>query len=137
MKERSPRIGITRGVQSAMKLNTKIIILITTALVLTSTLIGLISTRNTNQTVWIAGITLAVLGAVLIVSIVFNRRSTTRPASRIIESPNERADQVASAAEQLFSASQQMPAGASIEETLSSLEEMYSRTRTTRGKRTA
>ena len=120
-----------------MKLNTKIIIFITTALVLTSTLIGLISTRNTYQTVWIAGITLAVLVVVLIVSIVFNRRGTTRPASRIIESPNERADQVASAAEQLFSTSQQMPAGASIEETLSSLEEMYSRTRTTRGKRTA
>jgi hypothetical protein len=119
-----------------MKLNTKIIILITTALVLTSTLIGLISTRNTNQTVWIAGITLAVLGAVLIVSIVFNRRSTARPASPIIKNPNERADQVASAAEQLFSNSRQGPAGASIEETLSSLEEMYSRTRTTRGKRT-
>ena len=120
-----------------MKLSTKIIILITTALVLTSTSIGLISTRNTYQTVWIAGITLAVLGAVLIVSIVFNRRSTTRPAHRIIDGPNERADQAASAAEQLFSGSQQMPAGASIEETLSSLEEMYSRTRTTRGKRTA
>ena len=120
-----------------MKLNTKIIIIITTALVLTSTLIGLISTRNTYQTVWIAGITLAVLGAVLIVSIVFNRRSTTRPASRIIKNPNERADQVASAAEQLFSTSKKGPAGASIEETLSSTEEMYSRTRTTRGKRTA
>jgi len=120
-----------------MKLNTNIIILITTALVLTSTLIGLISIRNTYQTAWIAGIALAVLGAVLIVSIVFNRRSTTRPAHRIIDGPNERADQVASAAEQIFSTSQQMPAGASIEETLSSLEEMYSRTRTTRGKRTA
>ena len=119
-----------------MKLKTKMIIIIITALVLTSTLIGLISTRNTYQTVWIAGITLAVLGAVLIVSIVFNRRSTTRPAHRIIDSPNERDDQAASAAEQLFSASQQMTAGASIEETLSSLEEMYSRTRTTRGKRT-
>ena len=92
---------------------------------------------ETYQTVWIAGITLAVLVVVLIVSIVFNRRSTTRPASRIIESLNERADQVASAAGQVSSTSQQMAAGISIEETLSSLEEMYSRTRTTRGKRTA
>ena len=87
--------------------------------------------------VWIAETTLAVLVVVLIVSIVFNRRATTRPASRIIESPNERTDQVASAAEQISSTSQQMPAGVSIEETLSSLEEMYSRTRTTRGKQTA
>ena len=120
-----------------MKLNTKITILITTALVLTSTLIGLISTRNTYQTVWISGITLAVLVVVLIVSIVFNRRSTYRPASWIIESLNEGADQVAPTAGQVSSTSQQMAAGISIEETLSSLEEMYSRTRTTRGKRTA
>ena len=87
--------------------------------------------------VWIAGITLAMLVVVLIVSIVFNRRTTARPPSRIIESPNERADQLASAAEQISSTSQQMAAGVSIEETLSSLEEMYSRTRTTRGKQTA
>jgi methyl-accepting chemotaxis protein len=119
-----------------MKLNTKITILITTALVLTSTLIGLISTQETYRTEWIAGITLAVLVAVLTVSIVFNRRNTTRPDYRIIESRNEGADQVASAAGQVSSSSQQMAAGASIEETLSSLEEMYSRTRTTRGKRT-
>jgi hypothetical protein len=120
-----------------MKLNTKIIIIIITALVLTSTSIGLISSRNTYQTMWIAGITLAVLVVVLIVSTVFNRRRTTRPAHRIIDRPNERADQVASTAEQLFSTSKKGPAGASIEETLSSTEEMYSRTRTTHGKRTA
>ena len=90
-----------------------------------------------NIVVWISGITLAVLVVVLIVSIVFNRRSTSRPASWIIESLNEGADQVAPAAGQVSSTSQQMAAGISIEETLSSLEEMYSRTRTTRGKRTA
>jgi methyl-accepting chemotaxis protein len=107
-----------------MKLNTKIAILIATALILTSTLIGLISTQETYRTVWIAGITLAVLVVVLIVSVVFNRRSTTRPAYRIIKSLNEGADQVASAAGQISSTSQQMAAGASIEETLSSLTDL-------------
>ncbi len=84
--------------------------------------------------VWISGITLAVLMVVLIVSIVFTRRSITRPVSRIIESLNEGADQVASAAGQISSTSQQLAEGASeqaasIEETSSSLEEMSSMTR--------
>jgi len=84
--------------------------------------------------VWISGITLAMLVVVLIVSIIFTRRSITRPVSRIIESINEGADQVASAAGQVSSTSQHLADGASeqaasIEETSSSLEEMSSMTR--------
>ena len=84
--------------------------------------------------VWISGVTLAMLVVVLIASIVFTRRSITRPVSRIIENLNEGADQVASAVGQVSSASQQLAEGsseqaASIEETSASLEEMSSMTK--------
>jgi methyl-accepting chemotaxis protein len=84
--------------------------------------------------VWISGITLAVLAAMLIVSIVFTRRSIIRPVSKIFESLNKGADQVASAAGQISSTSQQLAEGASeqaasLEETSSALEEISSMTR--------
>ncbi len=83
---------------------------------------------------WIGGISLAALTAVLLVSFVFTRRSITRPITRIVVGLNEGADQVASAASQISSSSQQLAEGASeqaasIEETSASLEEMSSMTR--------
>jgi len=83
---------------------------------------------------WIGGISLAALVAVLLVSLVFTRRSISRPITRIVAGLNEGADQVASAASQISSSSQQLAEGASeqaasIEETSASLEEMASMTR--------
>ena len=83
---------------------------------------------------WISGITIAALVVMMIVSIVFTRRSIIRPVSRIIKSLSEGANQVASAAIQISSTSRQLAKGASeqaasIEETSSSLEEMSSMTR--------
>jgi methyl-accepting chemotaxis protein len=82
---------------------------------------------------WIGGLSLAGLALVLVVSLVFTRRSITRPISRIVAGLNDGADQVASAASQISSTSQQLAEGASeqaasIEETSASLEEMASMT---------
>jgi methyl-accepting chemotaxis protein len=82
---------------------------------------------------WIGGLSLAALAIVLVVSLVFTRRSITRPVTRIVSGLNEGADQVASAAAQISSTSQLLAAGASeqaasIEETSASLEEMASMT---------
>jgi methyl-accepting chemotaxis protein len=82
---------------------------------------------------WISGLSLAALALVLVVSLVFTRRSITRPISRIVAGLNDGADQVASAASQISSTSQQLAEGASeqaasIEETSASLEEMASMT---------
>lgn len=76
-------------------------------------------------------ITLVMLAMVLIASVIFTRRSITRPVNLIIEGLNEGAGQVASASGQVASASQQLAEGASeqaasIEETSSSLEEISS-----------
>ncbi|MCU0586326.1 MAG: methyl-accepting chemotaxis protein, partial [Desulfobacterales bacterium] len=78
---------------------------------------------------WIAGLSLASLAAVLAASLVFTRRSITRPITRIVAGLNDGADQVASAAAQISSTSQLLAEGASeqaasIEETSASLEEM-------------
>jgi methyl-accepting chemotaxis protein len=83
--------------------------------------------------VWIGGISLAALVAVLFVSFVFTRRSITRPIARIVAGLNSGADQVASASLQISSSSQQLAEGASeqaasLEETSASLEEMASMT---------
>jgi len=82
---------------------------------------------------WIGGLSLAALAIVLVVSLVFTRRSITRPITRIVSGLNEGADQVASAAAQISSTSQLLAEGASeqaasIEETSASLEEMASMT---------
>jgi len=82
---------------------------------------------------WIAGLSLAALAVVLAVSLVFTRRSITRPITRIVAGLNDGADQVASAATQISSTSQMLAEGASeqaasIEETSASLEEMASMT---------
>lgn len=83
--------------------------------------------------VWIGGVSLAALVAMLIVSLVFTRRSITRPITRIVAGLNEGVEQVASASSQISSSSQQLAEGASeqaasIEETSASLEEMASMT---------
>jgi len=83
---------------------------------------------------WIGSISLVALAAVLVVSLVFTRRSIARPITRIVAGLNDGADQVASAASQISSTSQQLAEGsseqaASIEETSASLEEMASMTR--------
>jgi len=82
---------------------------------------------------WIGGLSLAALAVVLAVSLVFMRRSITRPITRIVSGLNEGADQVAAAAAQISSTSQLLAEGASeqaasIEETSASLEEMASMT---------
>jgi len=82
---------------------------------------------------WIGGLSLAALAVVLAVSLVFTRRSITRPITRIVSGLNEGADQVAAAAAQISSTSQLLAEGASeqaasIEETSASLEEMASMT---------
>jgi methyl-accepting chemotaxis protein len=82
---------------------------------------------------WIGGLSLAALAVVLVVSLVFTRRSITRPVTRIVSGLNDGADQVAAAAAQISSTSQHLAAGASeqaasIEETSASLEEMASMT---------
>jgi methyl-accepting chemotaxis protein len=82
---------------------------------------------------WIAGLSLAALAVVLVASLVFTRRSITRPITRIVAGLNDGADQVASAAAQISSTSQMLAEGASeqaasIEETSASLEEMASMT---------
>ena len=58
---------------------------------------------------WIAGLSLAALAVVLVVSLVFTRRSITRPITRIVAGLNDGADQVASAASQISSTSQSWP----------------------------
>ena len=60
---------------------------------------------------WIGGISLAALAAVLVVSLVFTRRNITRPVTRIVAGLNEGAEQVASAASQISSSSQQLAEG--------------------------
>jgi methyl-accepting chemotaxis protein len=82
---------------------------------------------------WIGGLSLAALASMLVVSLVFTRRSITRPITRIVAGLTDGADQVASAALQISSTSQQLAGGASeqaasIEETSASLEEMASMT---------
>ena len=82
---------------------------------------------------WIGGLSLAALAVVLVASLVFTRRSITRPITRIVAGLNDGADQVASAASQISSTSQHLAEGASeqaasIEETSASLEEMASMT---------
>ena len=82
---------------------------------------------------WIGGLSLAALAMVLFASLVFTRRSITRPITRIVSGLNEGADQVAAAAAQISSTSQLLAEGASeqaasIEETSASLEEMASMT---------
>ncbi len=82
---------------------------------------------------WIAGLSLAALAVVLAASLLFTRRSITRPITRIVAGLNDGADQVASAAAQISSTSQLLAEGASeqaasIEETSASLEEMASMT---------
>jgi methyl-accepting chemotaxis protein len=82
---------------------------------------------------WIGGLSLAVSAIVLVVSLVFTRRSITQPITRVVSGLNEGADQVAAAAAQISSTSQLLAEGASeqaasIEETSASLEEMASMT---------
>jgi len=83
---------------------------------------------------WLIGI-VAILGLSAIIAVaLLVTRSITKPINRIIESLNEGADEVASAAGQVSSASQSLAEGsseqaASNEETSSSLEEMSSMTR--------
>ncbi|MBN2126198.1 MAG: methyl-accepting chemotaxis protein, partial [Deltaproteobacteria bacterium] len=84
--------------------------------------------------IMIGAVTLGILALVLIASLVFTRRSITRPVKQIIDGINEGAEQVASASRQVSSASQHLAEGASeqaasIEETSSSLEEMASMTK--------
>jgi methyl-accepting chemotaxis protein len=82
---------------------------------------------------WIGGLSLAALAMVLVASLVFTRRSITRPITRIVSGLNEGADQVAAAAAQISATGQLLAEGASeqaasIEETSASLEEMASMT---------
>jgi methyl-accepting chemotaxis protein len=92
--------------------------------------------HQANQRIlWLMGlVTLGILVVVIAASLVFTRRSITRPVQRIIGGLNEGAQQVTSASEQLSSASQSLADGASeqaasIEETSSTLEEMSAMTR--------
>ena len=82
---------------------------------------------------WIAGLSMAALAVVLVASLIFTRRSITRPITRIVAGLNDGADQVATASSQISSTSQMLAEGASeqaasIEETSASLEEMASMT---------
>ncbi|MBN1103419.1 MAG: cache domain-containing protein [Deltaproteobacteria bacterium] len=80
---------------------------------------------------WVGAVMLTMLMFILSGSVIFMRRSITRPIKQVIDKLTEGAEQVSSASAQVSSASQSLAGGASqqaaaIEETSSSLEEMSS-----------
>ncbi|MBT3202027.1 MAG: hypothetical protein HN350_19165 [Phycisphaerales bacterium] len=91
--------------------------------------------KNIQATIiWLAGITVAALFAVVIAAYIVTQRSVVRPITRIINGLKAGAEQTASVSGEVSASSQSLAQGASeqaasIEETTASIEEMSSMTK--------